>query len=163
MENSDNNNIFFLIEESNTSSDGTSTGNNIDIDNIINNLLNYEGDEEDDEYHDEDQYQDQDQDEFKKIDKLSLKYYIKKHSYNGEDEMYYDEYTIKELMKICQYYDIAKNIKSSKCKKQDIVSTIVFFEGQLSNREIVNKRHAMWAYMTEIYADPKMRSYILWN
>ena len=160
MENSDNNNIFFLIEESNTTSNGNGTGNNIDIDNIINNLLNYEGDEDDDE---DENYNDNEDNNVNKINKLSLKYYIKKHAYNGEDELYYDEYTIKELMKICHYYDIAKNIKSSKCKKQDIVSTIVFFEGQLSNREIVNKRHTMWAYMTEINADPKMRSYILWN
>ena len=93
----------------------------------------------------------------------SLLYYIEKNVFSGEDEIYYNEkYTIKDLMKICNYYGIDKNIKSSKCKKQDIVSTIVFFEGQSENTEIVNRRHNMWAYMTELTADPKMRMYLLW-
>ena len=93
----------------------------------------------------------------------SLLYYIEKNVFSGEDEIYYNEkYTIKDLMKICNYYGIDKNIKSAKCKKQDIVSTIVFFEGQSENSEIVNRRHNMWAYMTELTADPKMRMYLLW-
>ena len=93
----------------------------------------------------------------------SLLYYIEKNVFSGEDEIYYNEkYTIKDLMKICNYYGIDKNIKSSKCKKQDIVSTIVFFEGQVENTELVNRRHNMWAYMTELTADPKMRMYLLW-
>jgi hypothetical protein len=153
MENSDNNNIFFLIEENNTNTTNDDTINHNNIDNIIHNLLNdYEDDDLDDAYY-----------ETNKPEESNLKYYIEKNAYYGEDELYYDRSTIKELMKICQYYDIAKNIKSSKCKKQDIVSTIVFFEGQISNREIVNKRHTMWAYMKEISDDIKMRSYILWN
>ena len=93
----------------------------------------------------------------------SLLYYIEKNVFSGEDEIYYNEkYTIKDLMKICNYYGIDKNIKSAKCKKQDIVSTIVFFEGQSENSEIVNRRHNMWAYMTELTADPKMRMYLFW-
>ena len=94
----------------------------------------------------------------------SLLYYIEKNVFSGEDEIYYNEkYTLKDLMKICCYYGIDKNIKSSKCRKQDIISTIVFFEGQLENAEIVYKRHNMWAYMTELIADPKMRGYLLWS
>ena len=49
--------------------------------------------------------------------------------YCGNDENYYNnEYTVKDLLKICNYYGIEKNIKSSKCKKQDIISTIIYFE-----------------------------------
>ena len=93
-----------------------------------------------------------------------LLYYVEKSVFTNEDETYYSEkYTIKDLMKICCYYGIDKNIKSSKCRKQDIISTIVFFEGQLENAEIVYKRHNMWAYMTELIADPKMRGYLLWS
>ena len=93
-----------------------------------------------------------------------LLYYVEKGVFTNEDETYYSEkYTIKDLMKICCYYGIDKNIKSSKCKKQDIISTIVFFEGQPENAEIVYKRHNMWAYMTELIADPKMRGYLLWS
>ena len=65
-------------------------------------------------------------------------------------------------MKICEYYGIAKNIKASKCKKQDIVSTIIYFENSLENYDIVLKRHKMWAYMRELLEDPKMKRFLLW-
>lgn len=92
-----------------------------------------------------------------------LGYFVKKQLYTGNEELYYDEeYTIKDLMKICQYYGIAKNIKASKCKKSDIISTIIYFENSVENIEIVNNRHKMWAYMTELINDPKMKQYLLW-
>ena len=92
-----------------------------------------------------------------------LSYFIKKNFYAGNDEYFYnEEYKIKDLLKICQYYGIAKNVKASKCKKQDIISTIIYFESLQENYEIVEKRHKMWAYMTELLEDPKMRSYLLW-
>ena len=82
----------------------------------------------------------------------------------GNDELYYNqECTIKELMKICQYYGIEKNIKSAKCKKQDIISTIVYFESQPENVKIVQQRNIMWAYITELMNDQKMKKYIIWN
>jgi hypothetical protein len=91
-----------------------------------------------------------------------LSYFIKKNFYTGDDEFYYnEEYKIKDLLKICQYYGIAKNVKASKCKKQDIISTIIYFESLHENYEIVEKRHKMWAYITELLEDPKMRSYLL--
>lgn len=71
--------------------------------------------------------------------------------------------TIKDLLKICQYYGIDKDIKASKCKKQDIISTIVFFESLPENVKIVNKRHKMWACISELLSDPKMKKYIIWT
>lgn len=71
--------------------------------------------------------------------------------------------TVKDLLKICQYYGIDKNIKASKCKKQDIISTIVFFESLPENDKIVNKRHKMWACISELLSDPKMKKYIIWT
>jgi hypothetical protein len=92
-----------------------------------------------------------------------LSYFIKKNFYTGNNELYYDEeYKVKDLLKICQYYGIASSVKASKCKKQDIISTIIYFESLQENYEIVEKRHKMWAYMTELLEDPKMRSYLLW-
>lgn len=73
----------------------------------------------------------------------------------------YQEYTVKDLLKICNYYGIDKDIKSSKCKKQDIIETIVYFENLPENSSIVSKRMKMWTYMTELLLDPKMRQYIL--
>ena len=96
-------------------------------------------------------------------DLKDLSYFIKKDLYNGNDEYYYnEEYKIKDLLKICQYYGIASSVKASKCKKQDIVSTIVYFEGQPENYEIVEKRHKMWAFMTELLEDTKMKNYLIW-
>jgi hypothetical protein len=136
------NNIFFLVEDI----EDENKDNNLNIDLMMNDLL------KDDLLKDE-----------PNENPLScLSYFIERNTFFGEDEIYYETYTIKELMKICQYYGIAKDIKSAKCKKQDIVSTIVFFEGQPENYNIVNKRNSMWAFMKELQEDPKMRAYILW-
>jgi Zn-dependent peptidase ImmA (M78 family) len=92
-----------------------------------------------------------------------LSYFIKKDLYNENNEYYYnEEYKIKDLLKICQYYGIASSVKAAKCKKQDIVSTIVYFESLPENYKIVEKRHKMWAFITELLEDPKMKSYLIW-
>jgi hypothetical protein len=94
---------------------------------------------------------------------LTLSYFDEKNLYIGVPDAYYDAHTIKELMKICEYYDLAKNIKNARCKKQDIVATIVFFEAQPENQEIVNKRNKMWAFMKELTMDQKMKPYLIWT
>ena len=94
---------------------------------------------------------------------LTLSYFEEKNMYIGVPEAYYDLHTIKELMKICEYYDLAKNVKNAKCKKQDIVATIVFFEAQPENQEIVNSRNKMWAYIKELTKDQKMKPYLIWT
>ncbi len=92
-----------------------------------------------------------------------LNYFIQKELYCGDDNLYYNEnYKLKDLMKICEYYGIAKNVKASKCKKQDIISTIIYFENSLDNYDIVLKRHKMWAYMRELLEDSKMKCFLLW-
>ena len=77
-------------------------------------------------------------------------------------DFYYEkEYTIKELLKICDYYGIDKNI--SKCKKQEIISSIIFFESLPENSNIVKRRHEMWEYILKLKNDPKMKKYVLWT
>jgi hypothetical protein len=95
------------------------------------------------------------------FDETDINYYIDKAAY-GNDELYYDEeYNVKDLLKICAYYGIDKNVRTSKCKKPDIISTIVYFESQPDNFELVQKRNRMWAYITELMNDPKMKKYII--
>jgi hypothetical protein len=90
-----------------------------------------------------------------------ITYFINKAAY-GNDELYYEEeYGVKDLLKICAYYGIDKNIRTSKCKKQDIISTLVYFESLPENFDIVQKRNRMWAYITELMNDPKMKKYII--
>ena len=93
----------------------------------------------------------------------NLRYFFKKDVYNN-DELYYDqEYTVKDLFKICKYYGIDKDIKASKCKKNDIINTIIFFEVLPENSDIVKRRHRMWAYITELINDQKLKQYIIWS
>ena len=91
-----------------------------------------------------------------------LKYFTKKNTYINDEE-FYQEYTVKELLKICGYYSIDKHIRASKCKKNDIISTIIYFESLPENVEIVKKRHNMWAYITELLEDSKMKIFIIWD
>ena len=90
-------------------------------------------------------------------------YNVDKDYYSNDDIYYNEKYTIKDLLKICKYYEIDKIIKNSKCKKQDIISTIIFFESLPENIEIVHKRRRMWSYMSELMNDVKMKNYIFWN
>ena len=97
------------------------------------------------------------------FDELDMNYFASKAAY-GNDELYYEEeYTVKDLLKICAYYGIDKNIRTSKCKKTDIISTLVYFESQAENFELVQKRNRMWAYISELLNDQKMKKFIIWN
>jgi hypothetical protein len=94
------------------------------------------------------------------VSSSELSYFIKKDFYCGNIEFYYnEEYKLKDLMKICQYYGMTKGLKN--LKKQDIIASIIYFENIPENYEIVEKRHKMWAYMTELLEDPKMKGYLL--
>jgi len=85
------------------------------------------------------------------------------YEYINDETFYEKEYTIKDLLKICNYYGIEKNIKTSKCKKQDIISTIVYFESLPENFYIVQRRNTLWRYIDELLNDPKMKKFIIWN
>ena len=75
--------------------------------------------------------------------------------------LYYDEqYVVADLLRICDYYGLLKTIKSLKCKKQEIIDTIVYFETNKENETIVNKRHQLWSYIMELKADKYMKQFI---
>lgn len=75
----------------------------------------------------------------------------------------FEKYTVNQLMKICEYYDLLKCVKMAKYKKAEIVLAIFAFEQDNQNYETVENRIKMWRYMEELLADKKMRKYILWN
>ena len=74
---------------------------------------------------------------------------------------YHENFTNKELLVICDYYGIAKELKSNKCKKDIIVQVLVDFETNLNNYEIVSKRKNLWFYINELKNDKFMKKYIL--
>lgn len=156
-----NNNIFFTVEDK---PDADGTTKLTDIDKMMDELLNDGCEDEDLDFNYGFDYGVEfDYTEKKTSTSSTLSYFEEKNMYIGVPEAYYDLHTIKELMKICEYYELAKNVKGAKCKKQDIVATIVFFEAQPENQEIVNKRNKMWAYMKELAKDQKMKPYLIWT
>jgi hypothetical protein len=75
---------------------------------------------------------------------------------------YTDNFTVKELLSICEYYGISKELKANKCKKEMIINILLDFESNPLNSEIVFKRQNMWFYMNELKNDKFMKKFILW-
>lgn len=75
---------------------------------------------------------------------------------------YHENYTIKELLLICEYYGFAKHVKTNKLNKQQIIECMVSFENDFTNSDIVCKRKTMWFYMSELKNDKFMKKYVLW-
>lgn len=111
---------------------------------------------------------DKDMDEFNSWlyndnDETNMDYFMKKSNFGNDELFYEEEYTVKDLLKICSYYGLDKDIRTSKCKKQDIIATLVYFESLPENAKIVQKRNRMWAYIIELLHDPKMKKFVIWN
>jgi len=75
---------------------------------------------------------------------------------------YHENFTIKELLLICDYYGIAKELKANKCNKDLIVQHLVEFELNHENNDIVFKRKNMWFYINELKNDKFMKKHVLW-
>lgn len=75
---------------------------------------------------------------------------------------YSENSTIKELLTICEYYGFAKELKSNKCSKGQIIQILVDFEMNPRNNEIVCKRRALWFYINELKRDKFMKKFVLW-
>ena len=71
-------------------------------------------------------------------------------------------YTIKELLLICEYYGISKELKQNKCNKEEIINVLIHFENNLENIEIVLRRQQMWNYINTLKMDKFMKKYVLW-
>ena len=70
-------------------------------------------------------------------------------------------FTVKQLMQICEYYGISKNMKSAKANKEEIINNIVLFENNPDNYSIVIKRKLMWYYIEELKSDKFMKKFVL--
>jgi len=75
---------------------------------------------------------------------------------------YRENFTVKELLLICDYYGIAKELKSNKCNKCEIIEFLVIFESNPMNSDIVFKRQNFWFYINELKNDKFMKKYVLW-
>lgn len=74
---------------------------------------------------------------------------------------YQTNYTVKDLLLICDYYGIAKSLKAAKCNKDDIITVLVNFEMEPANFETVFQRKKIWCCLNEIKNDKYMKKYLL--
>ena len=87
---------------------------------------------------------------------------LKEYEYNYLfTEEYYNQLSLKDLIKICEFYQINKGIKGY--KKLDYIHLIIAFEMLPENYDEVEKRQRYWTYMIELKNDPIMKKYILWD
>ena len=95
---------------------------------------------------------------------LNMEYIFKDQDNIYTKLIHYDiNYTVKQLLLICEYYGIAKDLRITKCNKSDILNTLIIYENNIENLENVNKRKKLWYYMTELKNDKFMKKYVLWN
>ena len=72
-------------------------------------------------------------------------------------------YNMKQLLLICEYYGISKDIRVNKLKKQDVIEQIILFEKNMENIEITTKRKELWYYITELKNDKMMKKFVIWG
>ena len=72
-------------------------------------------------------------------------------------------YTVKQLIQICEQYNISKDVRMTKCNKEEIINTIVLFESEQCNNSITCRRKKMWFYINELKGDKFMKKFVLWN
>ncbi len=86
-----------------------------------------------------------------------------------DDDMYtemvnYDmNYTVKQLLLICDYYGLMKDVRTNKMKKQDVIEQILLFENTMENYEVVIRRKELWYYLNELKNDKMMKKFVIWN
>jgi len=70
---------------------------------------------------------------------------------------YFENYTVKMLQHIANYYHIPK----TKLKKEELIQLIIQFENQDENSEVVYNRKRMWHYITELKNDSFFSKFVL--
>jgi len=136
MSNSNSQNITFFLDEPDEM-----LSNNFDVEFDINNVLQ---EIESNEIYDN---------ELNLHDDLKLPQLIN----------YQENFTIKELLLICEYYGFAKELKTKKYNKEEIIHFLVEYELDPLNTDIVYRRQNMWFYMNELKNDKFMKKYLLWS
>lgn len=86
-----------------------------------------------------------------------------------DDDMYsemvnYDmNYNVKQLLLICDYYGLMKDVRVNKMKKQDVIEQIILFENNIDNYEVVTRRKELWYYINELKSDKMMKKFVIWK
>jgi hypothetical protein len=75
---------------------------------------------------------------------------------------YAENYTVKELILICDYYGFSKEIKATKLGKDLLIHCLVEYELDPVNAVNVEKRRNMWFFINELKNDKFMKKFVLW-
>ena len=80
-----------------------------------------------------------------------------------EIQNYELNFTIKQLLVICDYYGLTKQTKNARgLKKNDIITLIMMFEKNAENIDIVMKRKELWFYLDALKSDKNMKKFVIW-
>ena len=69
----------------------------------------------------------------------------------------YNQFTKKELERICDYYSINKRKK----RKNDLIQDIIIFEQDIVNNELVDKRIELWYCIEQIKNDNYLKKFLI--
>ena len=86
-------------------------------------------------------------------------YVMDNDSYMVQELDYQENYTVKMLAHILDYYDISKR----KMKKTDMIYAIIDFENNEENTIVVEERKMKLFYMIELRDDPFFQKFILFD
>ena len=128
MESKQENNLKYEIKENINNNEMN------DVDSILNNENFFH----DKDFHEEFQFFDQDNIMAQHID-------------------YFENYTVKMLQHIANYYKIPK----TKLKKEELIQLIIQFENQDENSEEVYNRKRLWHYINELKNDSYFSKFVL--
>uniref|UniRef100_A0A6C0EVT0 Uncharacterized protein n=1 Tax=viral metagenome TaxID=1070528 RepID=A0A6C0EVT0_9ZZZZ len=142
--NNDSENILFFLNENNEVEETTFDKLNIDND-IDTFLLDFHKDNIQTEQHISDPISFQNDDIFTQMKNYDL------------------NFNVKQLLLICDYYGLSKDVKVNKLKKQDVIEQIILFENNTDNIDVVIKRKEMWYFMNELKHDKFMKKFIIWS
>ena len=69
----------------------------------------------------------------------------------------YNQFTKKELERICDYYKISKRKK----RKSELIQDIIIFEQDANNQEMVDKRTELWYCIEMIKNDNYLKKFLI--
>jgi len=72
---------------------------------------------------------------------------------------YNENYTLKDLQKIAEYYEIS----TRKLSKAELIEHIIAYEDNEDNQVKTKQRKKLWHYMKEIKRDKYLRSFLIFD
>jgi hypothetical protein len=101
--------------------------------------------------------------DFEKLDNKNKSDWFNEDEIMSEIKNYELNFTIKQLLIICEYYGLTKQTKNARTlKKSALITLIIVFEKNIENIEIVMKRKELWFYLDALKSDKMMKKFVIW-